>query len=471
MVAIGPDQAELAFSTASLVPRQTPLTIEARGRSMVTNQTFNASTHLSYLPSPRDEGSIVRIDNKHGSLQVRRSSNLPNAALKDLSQNVLAQVDWTTIFPFSFYISGPWLDEHYDNMRRFVSQGYNILHIIPDIGEGYDWPQLSRWLDEAERLNLWIMFDMRWQYQDPEWISRVIPRMARRKNLLLWYTTDEPDGHEDPLNATQKAYHQIKALDPFHPVSLCLNCENYHFEEYASGADILLSDTYPIGANTTFSPVWNTACNSTYGCCGCDNCYGNDDITNIASRLDTWHGFQDQLGWSRKKPIWTVPQAFGPELHWRRRPSPREEVAMTVLAVNHGAKGSVAWVWPTPGEYVRPTSSLAKIFTTPQITGYILGADRFQGLHVEGTKDLDVAAWIIPKQGVFISIVNTAHDAITGKVTITLPKTGSKVGDLKGWWGGGWQVNTSQQDDRIVLEKKGGVEGMDVDLIELHLVP
>ena len=145
---------------------------------------------------------------------------------------------------------------------------------------------------------------------------------------------------------------------------------------------------------------------------------------------------------------------------------------MTVLAVNHGAKGSVAWVWPTPGEYVRPTSSLAKIFTDPHVMGYILGADRLKGLQVEGTKDLDVAAWIIPNQGVFISIVNTAHEAITGIVNITLPQTGSKSGDLKIWWGAArWEVDTTQKDDRILLQKKGVIEGMDVGLIDLRLTP
>ena len=139
--------------------------------------------------------------------------------------------------------------------------------------------------------------------------------------------------------------------------------------------------------------------------------------------------------------------------------------------MNHGAKGSVAWVWPTPGEYVRRTSSLAKIFINPQISGFILGADRLPGLHVEGTKDLDVAAWIIPSQGVLISIVNTAHEAVTGILNITLPKIGSKLGDLKISWGAGWEVDTSGQDGWIVLQKKGVIEGMDVDLIELRLVP
>ena len=64
------------------------------------------------------------------------------------------------------------------------------------------------------------------------------------------------DGHVDDLAGTKKSYDLIKSLDPYHPVSLCLNCENYHFEEYTAGADIIMSDAYPIGTNTAFSTVY-----------------------------------------------------------------------------------------------------------------------------------------------------------------------------------------------------------------------
>lgn len=48
-------------------------------------------------------------------------------------------------------------------------------------------------------------------------------------NLLLWYTGDEPDGTSDPLNATVTTYNLIQELDPYHPVSLVLNCQDYYF--------------------------------------------------------------------------------------------------------------------------------------------------------------------------------------------------------------------------------------------------
>lgn len=66
-------------------------------------------------------------------------------------------------------------------------------------------------------------------------------------------TTRDLDGQVDALNAPKRAYDQIKSLDPYHPVSLCLNCDNYYYQDYSSGADIVLSDVYPIGTNTSWS--------------------------------------------------------------------------------------------------------------------------------------------------------------------------------------------------------------------------
>ena len=92
--------------------------------------------------------------------------------------------------------------------------------------------------------------------------------MRTRKNLLLWYTADEPDGWGDPLNATTTAYNLITSLDGgdgrggsgYHPISLVLNCENYEFTTYSSGADIIMTDAYTIGNNVTFSTEWGTEC-------------------------------------------------------------------------------------------------------------------------------------------------------------------------------------------------------------------
>lgn len=130
-----------------------------------------------------------------------------------------------------------------------------------------------------------------------------------RKNLLLWYTGDEPDGTSDPLNATKITHDLIDELDGYHPVSLVLNCENYFFEEYVTGAEVIMADPYTIGNNATFSTTWHTPCTPDFGDCGCDNCQGV--LEDISTRYDEFAQRLDILGEARTKTVWAVPQAFG----------------------------------------------------------------------------------------------------------------------------------------------------------------
>ena len=66
------------------------------------------------------------------------------------------------------------------------------------------------------------------------------------------YIADEPDGDGtglDPLWLADTVA-KIRARDPYHPITLVLNCvENPYrtVDDYAVYADIVLSDPYPIG--------------------------------------------------------------------------------------------------------------------------------------------------------------------------------------------------------------------------------
>ena len=102
------------------------------------------------------------------------------------------QQQWTSIFPYSYYVSGPWLGQNASNLQKFKGYGYNILHVIPGGGIGYDFDELDGWFDISESIGLWVMLDMRWSYQNPEWVGFIVNRYRKRKNLLLWYTADEP---------------------------------------------------------------------------------------------------------------------------------------------------------------------------------------------------------------------------------------------------------------------------------------
>jgi hypothetical protein len=179
------------------------------------------------------------------------------------------------------------------------------------------------------------MYDVRWNYRNITPMNEQVAFISSRKSLLLYYPADEPDGQTEPLNATKIAYDAIKAADPYHPVSLCLNCLNFYFEEYSSGADVSLSDVYPIAVNTSWSSQHDTACNTTYGCRGYDDCEGK--FEDISRRFDLLKHYQEVLN-QPMKPQWGASQAFGNETFWVRYPGPGEEVVMNVLSINHGAK-------------------------------------------------------------------------------------------------------------------------------------
>lgn len=169
--------------------------------------------------------------------------------------------------------------------------------------------------------------------------------LRNRSNIIAWYTGDEPDGADYALNSTKLAYDLLYQIDGYHPVSLVLNCENYYFEDYGlNGADIIMVDPYPIAMNPRWSKPYNTFVNENYGDSGCDNCNGS--FTDITTRIDSTRDRARLAGHYREKPAWIVPQAFndGGEEFWYRVPTGREgEAVSPILAINHGATGSVAW--------------------------------------------------------------------------------------------------------------------------------
>ena len=174
IVSINSTGTTVGFSLANFTPSFEPYSIHLVA-SGATGSTFAASTQLLRLPERNDGGSVTKIDNLFGALIV-----------KDVDKS------WIPLFPYSFYLNGNWLAENQDNMAMFKAYGYNVLHIVPAGGLGYNFTQLDEWLDEAQRLGLWIMYDMRWTYQNSSLVEWQVNLLKSRPNLLLWYTADEP---------------------------------------------------------------------------------------------------------------------------------------------------------------------------------------------------------------------------------------------------------------------------------------
>ncbi len=198
----------------------------------------------------------------------------------------------------------------------------------------------------------------------------------------------------------------IRRLDPYHPVAVVLNCQNYYFKEYTAGADIIMEDVYPIGINSTFSK-WGTACNATLGDCGCDNCQGN--VQDVSRRLDDLAKYERWLGLWPKTKIHN-PQSFHGEDYWFRDPSPEEENVMVTLAFNHGAQGIISWVWPASNVLGKAHGALSKVVTAAPVADFLVGGDGPQRINatVSGTGVVDVAYWVLGKQ-TLVSIVNGGY--------------------------------------------------------------
>ncbi|KAF2729931.1 hypothetical protein EJ04DRAFT_580287 [Polyplosphaeria fusca] len=406
-------------------------------------QTFWSYTILTVLPDRNDTGSTARIDNVHGGLEVKSS----------LTQNT-----WQPIFPYSFYTSWDWIASTINNssspkkLSTFRALGYNIIHPVPPGGPTpFDPSLLEQFLTLCDSLSLYVMYDLRHTYTNLTSLTTQLAALQPHPSLLLYYTADEPDGSADPLSAPYTAYKALQTLDPHHPVSLVLNCQNFYFADYASGADILLEDTYPLAANTSFSSVYNTPCNDTYGDCGCDACHANDPaypayvhnpFLDISRRVDALGTYQDWLGWTPKKPVWGVPQAFyDAGSFWSRWATGAEEAVMQVLRVNHGAKGVVGWIYPTSEEIEGVTGELARALTTEEGTGFLLKGERRVMEVYQGDGLVDAVAWIRGGEAL-VSIVYQGYGERYATMAVSFAEYEIRMSDVRVVWGTeGWSAN------------------------------
>jgi hypothetical protein len=442
---------EFVFSLAGFSPQFEPYTISIIGSSGDGNHSYFATTQLYRLPDRSDGGSTVKIDNLYGGLVVQ-----------DFKTNLSK---WTSLFPYTYYVLwDEWLGSSVDDLNVFAAQGYNTIHIVPtgtlgDLGDS-DFPlsDLVPYLERAQSLGLWLHWSFSGSnYNNLTYVEQQVNLLKSQPNFLLWYSADEPDGQVQPLNSTKLAYNLIKTLDPYHPVSLALNCENFYFEEYSSGADIILSDVYPIAVNTSWSVVYDTPCNTTYGCCGCDNCDGN--FEDVSNRFDLFASYQEILN-TPQKPHWGAPQAFGNETFWSRYPTPGEELVMNMISVNHGAKGIVMWDYPSePGIY-EVTSALSKVLGSAVVGSFLLNSFWEGGLAVEGSKRVDVSAWTVGSQ-MLLSVVNLKYESTAGLVTVQLPAKATSVSSVL-WGNGNWTVDGATISKNVLT-------GLEVDLLILEI--
>ncbi|RMD43855.1 hypothetical protein DV735_g1359, partial [Chaetothyriales sp. CBS 134920] len=449
VISVGSTDNEIPLRLDGLSASLEPYNITVKAE-LSDGTTYTTSTNVYRLPYPDNYGTVSRVDNLYGGLWYQRGK----------------ESSWQSIFPYTYYVQ--WTLYWQDNVTtldEFASMGYNLIHIVPtgSLGESpFPWDQFQPYLDRAAELGIFFQYDVMWTATNDTTMLEQITQLRSHPSILLWYQSDEPDGQGHALNSTGLARDKMRELDPYHPSSLALNCYDFYYPDYAQGGEIIISDVYPIGNNVTWSSEYNTACNATYGCCGCDDCNGT--FEDISVRIDEFVHRDNILGWD--KVHWSAPQAFGDSQFWKRYPTAAEEVVMALIAVNHGAKGLVAWDFPTTAELSAITQKLAGVLTTASIGEFLLETPLTKQLAVEGGSRVDAAVWVNhQKKQALLSVINLNYSDLKGSIKVRLPEGLKAKAVYQNLWGdASWQI-----EGQNTLISTGGLLGLQASLVVLSL--
>ncbi|RYP77407.1 hypothetical protein DL771_001202 [Monosporascus sp. 5C6A] len=399
--------AEYGFSLEGLNPRYEPYEVVFFGASEFGDWNYTATAEVQYLPAIRAGGSATKIDRLTGSLLFRA---------EDEGEG------WAPLLPYGYYglYNGSNDTAAADEfVRDYTSDGTGLNAIVALAG----FADTNPVYDSMDTRNLRYMFDLRGSYQNLTEVERRVNTIKHRKSLFAYWTADEPDGWQRPFEAPVAARDLIRVLDPYHPVALTLNCQDYYFGPYSIGGDVLMADVYPIGINSTFSK-WGTACNTTYGDCGCDNCAGV--VQDVRDRWDDLARYERWLGRWPPPPKFHNPQVFHGEDYWFRDPTAAEARVMNALAFNRGITGIFGWTWPGSRELFEVHTEMARVVTAEPVSAFLLGG-RPQSIEVEDVLDVvDVAIW--RREGrALVSVVNGGYLDIEGPFSVELPVPASAI--------------------------------------------
>ena len=139
---------------------------------------------------------------------------------------------------------------------------------------------------------------------------------------------------------------------------------------------------------------------------------------------------------------------------------------MTMLSVNHGAKGIIMWTFPTTPELVTVTSALAELLTD-KCADLLLGADITSGLVLDGAPAADVSLWQ-DGQDVLLSIINPSYDDAVGLVELQLPINVMAYSFTSLWGENQWEA-VNDGTGAIRSLQKIGLSGLSVDVLLLAL--
>jgi len=422
------------FSLALLgKPQLESYSVVLSGVTLDGLQSFSATTEIFYLPE-KSTGSVTKVDNLNGGLLFR------GASTKGIFESVI---------PYGFYGDyGGYFSLNNSNVQTYFDQGFNVLHLVTSFLDDGPLVATSEFFDQ---IGLKFVYDMRGSFMNLTAVVEQVGLVKDYESFLMYYTGDEPDGWEYALNSTKITYDLLASLDKYHPVSLVLNCQDFFYPDYSSGADIVLQDTYPVGINTTFSIPFDTYCNLTHGDCGCDNCEGS--LFDVPNRLDDLAQYQKDIGeW--RKPLWSVLQAFDGEGYWQRLPIAQETWTMALLSFNHGAKGITSWIYPSTDELNAAHGALARVVTVAPVATFLAGTQPIP-ISVSG---LDVSYWVVGRQ-LMVIVASDSGSTTLSSTSITLPVSAKKIDSTP--WG---NVTWTLEDNKL---KASGISTLTTSIVIL----
>ncbi|KAI1176122.1 hypothetical protein F4777DRAFT_287567 [Nemania sp. FL0916] len=408
---------EFEFDLSRLTPQLTPYEVVLFGASEHGDHNYTATGELLYLPD-NPTGSATKVDNLKGGL---------------LFKNAQTDGAFVPLLPYGYYgtYNGSTKKAASDEfVRNYTSNGKGLNAIISLAS----FPDTNPVYDSMDEHGLNFMFDLRGSYKNLTETEQRVNTIKHHSSLFGYWTADEPDGWQVAFETTPAAQALIHKLDPYHPVAITLNCQDFYFGEYAAGGDILMEDVYPIAINGTYSK-WGTACNATLGDCGCDNCEGT--VQDVSSRLDDLSQYEQWLGnWPKTK--FHNPQVFHGEDYWFRDPTPAEARAMNALAFNRGATGIFGWTWPGSAALFDVHSEMAAVVTKAPVRDFLLGG-KPSPLALPGYPEVVDAAYWIQGKKMLVSVVNGGYEDITGSVSIALPAAATSIKSVP-FGGLSWQL-------------------------------
>jgi hypothetical protein len=221
-------------------------------------------------------------------------------------------------FPFGFYCYSPVFPTL---PEEEVVKGFNLISpyqkIVPETLN-----ERKAYMDRCAELGMKVHYNLLSVsggggvgskidgLSDTEKRERLIAEINLFKDhpaLLGWYISDEPNGNKITPEKLEEIYRTVKAIDPWHPVSIVFMAPFLASKRYSNALDIVMADPYPLPDHPVTMPG------------------------DVAAQLRT--------EFKGRKPFWIVPQAFGGGELWSREPTAQEVRSMTWQSIINGATG------------------------------------------------------------------------------------------------------------------------------------